>query len=69
MEEKPPSKRSKPPSLAEIDLPSGEGPSAHLYEDVDPRVVEAHFAVLSTKGKSAEERWAKKCHAAPFRGL
>lgn len=69
METNPPPKESKPRSLAEIDLPSGDGPKDHAPRFVDPRVVEAHFAPLMSHPPSAAERWAKKANASPFDGL
>ena len=68
MEEKAPSNVSAKPSLAEIDLPTGEGPVTHAVKFLDPRDVEAHFEGLTTPVKSAEERWANKRDALPFRG-
>ena len=62
-----PSNGSAKPSLAEIDLPSGEGPVAHAVKFLDPRDVEAHFEGLAKPVKSAEERWANKRDALPFR--
>lgn len=67
MEEKVPSNASAKPSLAEIDLPTGEGPIAHAVKFLDPRDVEAHFKALRKHPKSAEERWAAKTNALPFR--
>ena len=69
MEELMPSTESKPRSLAEIDFPTGAGPLPHQVRFLDPRDVAGHFAALEFKAPSAEERWAKKCHATPFPGL
>lgn len=66
MEEKPPSNVSGLQALAEIDFPSGDGPVAHSSQRLDPRVVEAHFAVLPINRTSPEQRWAKKAHSTPF---
>ena len=68
MEEKAPSNASAKPSLAEIELPTGKGPVAHALKLLDPRDVEAHFQGLAKQLSSAEERWAKKRDALPFRG-
>lgn len=68
MEEKAPSNASAKPSLAEIELPTGKGPVAHALKLLDPRDVEAHFEGLARQLKSAEERWADKRDALPFRG-
>jgi len=55
--------------LAEIDLPTGEGPVAHAPRFLDPRTVEAHFAELPVHRPDPEERWEKKRNATPFPGL
>lgn len=68
MEEKTPSNASAKQSLAEIDLPTGKGPAPHPVKLLDPRDVEAHFEGLAKQLKSAEERWAYKRDALPFRG-
>lgn len=68
MEEKVPSDGSAKPSLAEIDLPTEKAPVAHAVKFLDPRDVETHFAGLTKPVKSAEERWANKRDALPFRG-
>ena len=68
MEERAPSNASAKQSLAEIDLPTGKGPVAHPVKLLDPRDVEAHFEGPTSHRKSAEERWANKRDALPFRG-
>ena len=68
MEEKAPSNASAKLSLAEIDLPTGEGPAPHAVKFLDPRDVEVHFEGLTKQLKSAEELWADKRDALPFRG-
>ena len=62
-----PSNTSEKRSLAEIDLPTGEGPVRHAVKYLDPRDVEAYFQELPKQAKSAEERWASKRDALPFR--
>ena len=69
MEEVPPSTASKPRLLSEISFPEGPGPVAHPVKFHDPRDVAEHFASLPTVVPSAEERWARKANAEPFRGV
>ena len=69
MEELTPSNASHLRSLTEIDFPRGDGPVSHTVRFLDPRDVEAHFAAMSIKPSSPEERWARKANATPFPGL
>lgn len=69
MEEKLPSNASKPRSLAEIDLPTGDGPKPHAARFLDPREVEKHFAPLLTNPPNPEQRWMQKAGAVPFPGV
>jgi len=72
MEEKPPSKGSKPTSLNEISfepIPVGQEPKPHSVRQYDPRVVDDHFRPLLKNRPSAEERWADKADQAPFPGV
>ena len=69
MEEKQQSSASKPRSLAEIDLPTGDGPKPHPTRFLDPREVEIHFAPLLKNLPTPAQRWARKSGALPFPGL
>jgi hypothetical protein len=61
MEEKTPSNGSAKLSLAEIDLPAGKGPVAHLVQLRDPRDVEAHFEGLAKQLKNVGQTNAMRC--------
>lgn len=69
MEAKPQPNESAPKSLAELDLPAGDGPKPHAPRFLDPRVTEAHFAPLMKNPPSAAERWARKADATAFGGI
>jgi hypothetical protein len=69
MEVKVPSGESAAKTLADIDLPVGDGPRPHRPRFIDPQVVEAHFAPLLKDCPSPEQRWAGKADATPFPGL
>lgn len=64
-----PSNASKPCSLSNVSFPEGKGPVAHPVKFHDPCVVAEHFANLNMPTPSAEERWARKANAEPFRGV
>ncbi len=69
MEGKQQQNASPPKSLAEIELPAGDGPKPHPPRFLDPRIVEAHFAPLMKARPSARERWAGKANSTAFGGL